>query len=236
MLTMGLFLEVLFPKMDTGLQLGSHWQLVARHNCLSYFSYYSPINTARNTFLARASQSWLTFSIGSCISPDLPDLTYQVQDSWHWFLPLACPQQGRELCWAEAPACTTAPCASTTAGSHHLGSTDPGCTHCQPAPRGGHCSSCIPWMWGARWLLPCQASYVPLTHVDAWKTCNSHVPSCSTSDSVIFWKFKRQKGFRWKLLFPELSRWATEGKVSNQKMRHISAIWSETSKTGLIQR
>lgn len=112
MLTMGLFLEVLFPKMDTGLQLGSHWQLVARHNCLSYFSYYSPINTARKTFLARASQSWLTFSIGSCISPDLPDLTYQVQDSWHWFLPLACPQQGRELCWAEAPACTTAPCAS----------------------------------------------------------------------------------------------------------------------------
>lgn len=42
--------------MDTGLQLGSHWQLVAWHNCLSYFSYYSPINTAKNPFFARASE------------------------------------------------------------------------------------------------------------------------------------------------------------------------------------
>lgn len=100
MFTMGLFLEVLFPKMDTRLQLGSHWQLVAWHNCLSYFSYYSPTNTAKNTLLARASQSWLTFSTGSCMSPDLSDLTHHVQDSWHWFLPLACPQQEQELCWA----------------------------------------------------------------------------------------------------------------------------------------
>lgn len=91
-----LFLEVLFPKMDTGLQLGSRSQLVAWHNCLSYFSYYSPINTAKNTFLARASHSWLMLSIWSCISLDLSDLTHQVQDSCPWLLPLACLQQGQE--------------------------------------------------------------------------------------------------------------------------------------------
>lgn len=86
--------------MDTGLQLGSHWQLVTWNNCFSYFTYYSPINTAKNTFLARALHSWLMFSIWSCISLDLSDLTHQVQDSCHWLLLLACLQLGRERVFA----------------------------------------------------------------------------------------------------------------------------------------
>lgn len=106
MLTMGLLLWVLFPNMDTGAQLGSHYQLVAWRNYLSCFSYYVPVNTAKNAFLARASQSWFMFGVRSCMGPDLSHLTHR--DPCRWLLPPACLQRGREhsfAVWGRAPTC-----------------------------------------------------------------------------------------------------------------------------------
>lgn len=209
MLTMGLFLWVLFPNMDTGAQLGSHYQLVAWRNYLSCFSYYVPVNTAKNTFLARASQSWLMFGVRSCMGPDLSHLTHR--DPWCWLLPPACLQWGREhsfavwgraptcQAWLVAPICNLLPLPATSKPTWKTGAPVTA-RSCATAPSGGS------WM--------SRQPGVPWVYVGAWRACKPQIPSNSLSDPVIFWKFNMQRRLGWKLVFlPELSGLATGEKV-----------------------